>query len=108
TGSLDAISDFVYRAEREFWSGPTGDPSDLAGPDDKLGAAHFFTERSVIGALPFVTRFNTGGGSIFALEGEDVSAHGDWFNIGVQDLLPTWQWWRLPLAESGTLASVDF
>lgn len=59
------------------------------------GVANFIAERSVIGAAPFVTHFNEGEGQAFFVEGRRV---GDaaWFNLGIQDVLPTWQWWRAP------------
>ncbi len=61
------------------------------------GVANFITERSAIGAMPFVTHFNEGEGQSFFVGGEPVS-NTAWFNLGVQDLLPTWQWWRAPFA----------
>lgn len=59
------------------------------------GVANFIAERSVIGTAPFVTHFNEGEGRAFFVEGRRV---GDaaWFNLGIQDVLPTWQWWRAP------------
>ncbi|MBB3472620.1 endo-beta-N-acetylglucosaminidase [Sphingomonas sp. BK345] len=59
------------------------------------GVANFIAERSVIGAAPFATHFNEGEGRSFFVEGRRV---GDaaWFNLGIQDVLPTWQWWRAP------------
>lgn len=59
------------------------------------GVANFIAERSVIGAAPFATHFNEGEGRAFFVEGQRV---GDaaWFNLGIQDVLPTWQWWRAP------------
>ncbi|MBA2809645.1 hypothetical protein E0500_020150 [Streptomyces sp. KM273126] len=93
----------AYARERQLWSGPTEDPSrsgrtrqpDSSRPLDPAGwdgAAHHIVEKSVIGELPFVTRFCTGTGERFFIDGVRV---GDqpWFDIGVQDLLPTWQWW---------------
>ena len=50
----------------------------------------------MIGALPFVTRFNTGEGDRFFREGVEVSSL-PWFNLGAQDVLPTWTWWTKPL-----------
>jgi endo-beta-N-acetylglucosaminidase D len=60
------------------------------------GVANFIAERSMIGALPFVTRFNTGEGDRFFREGVEVSSL-PWFNLGAQDVLPTWTWWTKPL-----------
>ncbi len=59
------------------------------------GVANFIAERSVIGSAPFVSRFNTGAGNAFFLAGKKVS-DTPWFNMGIQDVLPTWQWWMEP------------
>ncbi|MBW6531402.1 hypothetical protein KZ820_11720 [Sphingomonas sp. RRHST34] len=59
------------------------------------GVANFIAERSVIGAAPFATHFNEGEGQAFFVEGRRVSDTA-WFNLGIQDVLPTWQWWRAP------------
>ncbi|WP_435107243.1 endo-beta-N-acetylglucosaminidase [Nocardiopsis synnemataformans] len=93
----------AYTRERHLWSGPLQDPSrtgrtappDTADPLDPRGwdgTAHSIVEKSVIGSLPFVTGFCAGTGLGFFVDGRKV---GDdpWYNIGVQDLLPTWQWW---------------
>lgn len=49
-------------------------------------------EESALTELPFVTRFNLGNGASFKKEGVTTFAH-KWYNIGLQDLLPTWRWW---------------
>ncbi|MFF1396259.1 hypothetical protein ACFVZD_20910 [Streptomyces sp. NPDC058287] len=98
--------DEVFRRERRYWSGPDEDPtrSGRLLPHDRRtardrddhrawdGVAHHITERSVIGSFPFVTRFNTGHGRAFFLDGRRAS-DGDWHNASVQDVLPTWQFW---------------
>lgn len=78
------------------------------------GIANFVAERSTVGSLPFATRFNTGEGDVFFEEGVQV-CDTPWFNIGVQDVLPTWQWRVEPLhgvfapvAGEDDLLSVDF
>ena len=60
------------------------------------GVANFIAERSVIGSLPFVSSFNTGEGDRFFRDGVAVAAE-PWFNLGAQDVLPTWTWWTKPL-----------
>ncbi len=93
----------VYTFERQWWSGPQQDPSrtgrslpptgeDNANPQRWDGVAHTIVEKSVVGALPFVTHFNTGTGARFFVDGELVSGTG-WYDIAIQDVLPTWQWW---------------
>ncbi|MFE6805616.1 hypothetical protein ACFVEN_28720 [Streptomyces sp. NPDC057681] len=98
--------DEVFRRERRYWSGPHEDPTrsgrllphDRQTPRDRDdhrawdGVAHHITERSVIGSFPFVTRFNTGHGRAFFLDGRRAS-DDDWHNASVQDVLPTWQFW---------------
>lgn len=99
--------------EREYWSGPKQDPTktgrlteensspypDRGQPNDADNSAHwdgvadFIAEKTAIKACPFVTNFNTGHGLGFYQDGEKVSER-EWSNIGVQDILPTWQWWK--------------
>ena len=73
-----------------------GKPTDQLRLPITYGVANFIAERSVIGDLPFVTRFNTGEGDRFFHEGIEVSS-APWFNLGIQDVLPTWTWWTKPL-----------
>ncbi len=41
---------------------------------------------------PFITYFNLGNGHFFNYRG--VRSHNaEWYNIAMQDYLPTWQWW---------------
>lgn len=49
-------------------------------------------EESALTELPFVTRFNLGNGTSFKKNGVTTFDH-KWYNIGMQDLLPTWRWW---------------
>ncbi|NLU71004.1 hypothetical protein [Streptomyces sp. HNM0574] len=117
--------DAVFRRERRYWSGPEEDPTrtgrteyvpwpeeDEGKPRDADnhrkwdGVARYITERSVIGSFPFVTRFNTGHGRAFFLGGERVSDR-EWNNIGIQDVLPTWQFWTRSGGPDEPLA-VDF
>lgn len=100
----------VFKRERRYWSGPLENPTDRVGrtlykpykdPFHEVdrenykkwdGVAHYIPERSVIGSYPFVTRFNTGHGKAFYLNGEVIS-HEEWNNASIQDILPSWQWW---------------
>lgn len=56
------------------------------------GIAEYLPARSVLQELPFVTRFGLGNGKTFRNEGK-VTFGNKWFNVGVQDYLPTWRWW---------------
>lgn len=49
-------------------------------------------EESALSEIPFVTRFGLGNGPKFYQNGT-VSFDHKWYNIGVQDYLPTWRWW---------------
>lgn len=42
--------------------------------------------------LPFVTRFNLGNGLFFNREGKTENGY-PWYNVGVQDWMPSWRWW---------------
>ena len=46
---------------------------------------------SPLATLPWVTNFNTGQGTFYAMDGEIVSAE-PWNNLSLQDVLPTWRW----------------
>lgn len=41
---------------------------------------------------PFITYFNLGNGKFFNVEGLRKNDN-PWYNIGMQDYLPTWRWW---------------
>ncbi len=41
---------------------------------------------------PFITYFNLGNGRYFNWEGK-TQHNSEWYNIGIQDYLPTWKWW---------------
>ncbi len=56
------------------------------------GYAKAVRERSTLSELPFVTRFNLGNGRFMNNEGVTTWNH-KWYNIGMQDFLPTWRWW---------------
>jgi len=78
------------------YEAPAIRPTDQIRLPITWGAANFIAERSAVAALPFVTDFNTGEGDRFWKGGIEVSDAG-WFNLGCQDLLPTWSWWARPL-----------
>ena len=80
----------IYQCERKFWNG-----CDLERPFRGIkqweGFADYFPARSTIQSLPFVTQFNYGAGDFYCEMGHRVS-ESSWYNISIQDLLPTWQW----------------
>ena len=75
-----------------------GKPTDQLRLPITWGVANFIAERSVVGQLPFVTSFNTGEGDRFFHQGRQVG-NGPWFNLGSQDILPTWTWWTKAMHE---------
>ena len=97
---------YLTRSER-FFTGGTQNPVNPPAIADKtyysVGAAEkfhgissFITARSVLqgdlAAEPFVTYFNLGNGYFFNVEGE-TTFNNEWYNVGIQDYLPTWRWW---------------
>lgn len=67
----------------------TASDEDLA---DWHGYSRFINAKSTLQELPFVTRFNLGNGLNFKKEGK-VTFEQKWYNLGMQDYLPTWRWW---------------
>lgn len=63
---------------------------------DFCGISSFITAHSTLGwnldDEPFVTYFNLGNGLFFNIDGQRRSDN-EWYNIGMQDYLPTWRWW---------------
>ncbi|ASK64335.1 endo-beta-N-acetylglucosaminidase [Virgibacillus phasianinus] len=80
-----------YHKEQEFWTGAAGDPSETSKKDSWKGMAHYFTAKTSVQELPFVTHFNTGSGKSFAVNGVTKSEQ-DWNNRSLQNILPTWRW----------------
>ncbi len=67
------------------WSGTTPPLSKFGG------LATYFPERSAIqGKLPFHSYFNTGIGEVYLYKGK--KAHGNWYNMSTQDIVPTYRW----------------
>lgn len=48
-----------------------------------------------LGQMPFYSFFNLGNGHDFKIEGQQAYAH-EWYNLGMQDYLPTWRYWFAP------------
>ena len=84
---------------------------------DFHGFSSFITARSTMmaqygdGTLagdPFVTYFNLGNGMFFK-DGGVTTFDKEWYNLGVQDYLPTWRWWWTKnfMGKNATDASTD-
>lgn len=69
----------------------------------------FMTARSALSwnlsEEPFITYFNLGNGNYFNLEGKRQNPN-PWYNIGMQDYLPTWRWWFADKLLGNTAADV--
>lgn len=48
-----------------------------------------------LGKMPFYSFFNLGNGRFFNVQGKEVSGN-EWYNIAMQDYLPTWRYWFAP------------
>ncbi len=82
---------------------------------DFWGFSTFITARSSMtpqygdGTLagdPFVTYFNLGNGMFFKEEGE-TTFNKEWYNLGIQDYMPTWRWWWTKTFMGKTASSVS-
>ncbi len=108
----------IFERERIWWSGPNEDPTNTGrtglirtdlgigqkGASNWDGFADQIIEKSVINGSNFHTNFNTGHGLNYYLNGEAAGV-GEWNNIIIQDILPTWQWW---FDSEGTKLTADF
>lgn len=96
---------YMLRTERFFSSGQRNPVNDLnivnnlkyhADNYNFHGMSRFMSARSSLkwdlGTEPFITYFNLGNGKFFNWMGERQNDNS-WYNIGVQDYLPTWRWW---------------
>ncbi len=97
----------TYQSRLEQWfSGGRFNPADLpeislstrCETDDKSfhGMATFMSARSALSwnldEAPFMTSFNVGNGQFFNWRGQRENDN-EWYNIGIQDYMPTWRWW---------------
>lgn len=56
------------------------------------GVATKVAAQSTLSQLPFITYFSLGSGMRNFQEGKSFSDF-QWYNIGMQDFMPTWRWW---------------
>ncbi len=69
------------------------------------GLARLLTAKSTIQQMPFVTRFNLGNGLKYYKEG-NVAFDSKWYNLSVQDYLPTWRFWITDKTDVVTSANI--
>lgn len=91
--------------ERLFWGGPAYQVPFSDTPADWKGLSSYVPERSPIASLPFATTFNTGKGKRYASRGF-VLREGEWYDMGAQDVPPTWQF-RSVISDT-VVASFDY
>lgn len=94
---------YLKKLER-FFSGGNANPANCppvtntiattgyAAMADFHGIAKLLPARSTMQEIPFVTRFNLGNGQFYKVNGETTN-NTPWYNLGVQDFLPSWRWW---------------
>ena len=100
-----SIQSFYQIKSEYFFTGGTRNPVNDLTISSRLcpGDPNFFGVSKLVAAkstlswvandyFPFVTYFNLGNGEFFNNEGE-TTYNDEWYNIGVQDFLPTWRWW---------------
>ncbi len=106
-GAAPAERQHTYLCRQERWfTGSTFNPISSPAPDNSMqysltggdfcGMSALMTARSALcwdlGEEPFVSHFGLGNGRFYHCEGLPVSCR-EWYNIGLQDHLPTWRWW---------------
>ena len=96
---------YMLRTERYF-TGGTRNPANTPEVTDAMkynvdntnwhGMSTWMSAKSTLSwnltDEPFISYFNLGNGKFFNWNGERKN-NNPWYNIGVQDYLPTWRWW---------------
>ncbi len=103
---LNQQQTYLTRTER-FFSNGNQNPAKAIEVKDGLGisaswlqdfhgVSAFVSAKSVLqwdlDKMPFYSFFNMGNGRFFNVEGKKVS-NAEWYNLGMQDYLPTWRYW---------------
>ena len=71
------------------------------------GMAHWIPERSAIqGDMHFRTHFTLGNGDRYYYKGKN-SHNSEWYNMGSQDLVPTYRWLRYKSNTTTTTSDID-
>lgn len=118
-GSSDVKKQETYQKNLEQWfSNGNRNPANtqdilvergLAPKDDWHGMSRFMSARSSLGwklsEEPFVSYLNLGNGRFFNWKGERQTDN-EWYNLGVQDYMPTWRWWWSSKFVSGNKTDV--
>lgn len=106
-GSEPDVKQRTYQLRTERWfTGGTRNPANCPAVTNSMkyhaenvnyhGMSSFMTARSTmkwnLSEEPFITYFNLGNGKYFNWMGGRQHDKA-WYNIGVQDYMPTWRWW---------------
>lgn len=71
-------------------------PTSVSGTEKFHGVARFATAKSTLAwdlsKEDFYSYFNLGNGKFFNINGETVN-NNEWYNLSMQDYLPTWRYW---------------
>ena len=93
-GNDAALMQNFFTRDSNFWAGSKGDPSSTSTPISGTtwyGIANYIQAQAVSPGSTLVTNFNTGVGQFFAVNGQTL-ATGEWNNLSLQDVMPTWHW----------------
>lgn len=96
---------YLQRLEKWFTGGTRNPVNDIeinnslkiaADNDSFFGMSKMMSARSSLkwdlSEEPFISYFNLGNGKFFNYNG--LRCHNsEWYNIGIQDYMPTWMWW---------------
>ncbi|MDE7025624.1 MAG: T9SS type A sorting domain-containing protein, partial [Paramuribaculum sp.] len=103
-GSTDAAKQSTYQTHLEYWfTNGKRNPlyqmapvNSLTANEKFMGMSRYMEARSTLkwdlATEPFVTYFNLGGGSYYNWKGQQERV-APWYNLGVQDYMPTWRFW---------------
>lgn len=107
-GANANVTQRVYQLRLErYFNGGNRNPINRPAISDRLmnynaynynfmGMAEFTSAKSSLSwdltEEPFISYFNLGNGKFFNLNGKRTTDK-EWYNIGIQDYLPTWRWW---------------
>lgn len=106
-GSAPEVQQRTYMLRTERWfTGGTRNPINCPEINNSLayhadnfdfhGMSSMMSARSSLkwdlSEEPFISYFNLGNGKFMNWNGERANSL-EWYNIGVQDYLPTWRWW---------------
>jgi mannosyl-glycoprotein endo-beta-N-acetylglucosaminidase len=91
---------YEMSVDSKLYVGGTGDPSNTGTPvsgTTYFGAANYLQARApapisnAFVSNTFVSNFNVGAGMFYSINGQQL-ASGEWNDMSLQDVMPTWRW----------------